>query len=94
MSSCYRVKRNGVVRTTPKVRFGRLLEIISPTYSLHPTLSVHNSLLAREERVALVANLDSNLCLGGSRGEGVPANASNLRLWIPLWMYFYLHDRS
>jgi hypothetical protein len=41
--------------------------------------------------MTLVANLYSDFRFGGSSGEGVTANAGYLGLWMPLWMYFYLH---
>jgi len=51
--------------------------------------SVHKLLLARVERMAVRAYLDTHLFLGGSRLYGVAAGANHRDVMV-LWVYFFL----
>ena len=52
-----------------------LLEVVTPTHSLNAALSIHNSLLARIERVAVATNFYPQDRLGAARFEYVAARA-------------------
>src|SRR5688500_16113897 len=60
---------------------GGLLEAVRPAEllaeSLHPAGGVDELLLAREERVAVAANVDRQLGLGAARRKGVATRAVN-----------------
>ena len=52
-----------------------LLEVVTPAHSLDAALSVHNSLLARVERVAVATNFYAQHRLGAARFKYVAARA-------------------
>src|SRR3954465_3278462 len=61
--------------------------------ALDPTAGIHELLLARIERVALRADLDVQLLLGGARRELVPAGAGDVSEDV-LGMNLCLHGRA
>ena len=67
------------------------LDAVTLLETINTTARVNELLLAGEERVALGADFNAQLRLGGTRYEGVTANASHGRLLI-LRMDAFLHD--
>ena len=59
--------------------------------SLDPSLGVHDALLAREERVALLADLHVQFRLGRTRRVRLAARAGDRRVGIVRWMNIGLH---
>ena len=55
---------------------------VLPAEALHATSSVHELLLAREERVALVAEFGVQLGLGRAGDELVAARTGDLSLYV------------
>ena len=67
------------------------LDAVTLLETINTTARVNELLLAGEERVALGADFNAQLRLGGTRYESVAANAGHGRLLI-LRMDAFLHD--
>ena len=61
------------------MRAGVLLHVVAPLEALDATGGIDDALLAREERVALAADLGVQPLLGGARLERVAARADDGR---------------
>lgn len=62
---------------------------------LYASFGVDKDLFAREERMALGANLDFEFWLGGTDGKGVPAGTGDLCLRIVFRVkLFFSHNRN
>lgn len=59
---------------------------------LYSTGRVHEFLFARKKRMAFGADLNTNVCFGGSRFEDITASARYRRLKI-LWVNVLFHGR-
>jgi hypothetical protein len=68
-----------------------LLKVEAPPQPFDAAFRVDDSLLAREKRVALVANLDAKLRLGGPGGVCCAAGADHLSFSVVSGMDFGFH---
>jgi hypothetical protein len=68
--------------------FVQLVTLLEP---LHPTGRIHHLPFAGEEGMALAAQLNSELFLGGSSGESVAAGTNHLCVLEKLGVYLFFH---
>jgi hypothetical protein len=69
------------------------LEVETPSQPLHSALGVYDALLAREERVALRADLNFDLRFGRTSRPRISTGTVDRRVLEILWVNLSFHNR-